>query len=220
MSHRKHDEEEDDSQAELAGLIEQLTQEVTTLRQAIDEMREELAWELRQLREGTPEWKARFRLTSMPTDAALPDFHKHVNTVDSSALTAPAGTCEEFVQRLMREAATARLTTGDWVEDQDFTPGEVVEIDSPIMDWFSEYLVIVKREAEWFLADDGEGWFFVLWSRDEQCYLRLLTNAQQEELCRLAGIQPVTYSEDRDATAHAPVAVPDPEPTTTQRSLW
>lgn len=219
MSHHEN-EEQDDSQAELAGLIEQLTQEVTTLRQAVDEMREELTWELRQLREGTPEWKARFRLTSMPADAALPDFHQRVNAVDSSVFAAPAGTLNDLVQGLTSEAAASRLAADDWAHDQDFTPGEVVEIDSPIMDWFSEYLVILKREAEWFLADDGQGWLFVLWSRDEQCYLRLLTNAQQEEICRLAGIQPATFSEDRDASAHARVVAADPEPATTQRSLW
>lgn len=219
MSRRK-DDEEDDRGSELAEVIERLNEEVTTLRQAVDDLREELTWEIRQLREGTPEWKARFNLTSMPVDPASPDFHQRVNAVDSTIFAAPAGTLNDLMQRLTSEGAASRLAAGDWLEDQDFTPGEVVEIDSVIMDWFAEYLVVVKREADWFLADDGEGWLYVLWSRDEKCYLRLLTEDQQKEICQLAGIRPATDSANADAPADELAADVDQEPVATQRSLW
>jgi len=214
------DDEEDGSESVLAEALERLTDEVTTMRQAIDDLREELAWEIRQLREGTPEWKARFHLTSMPVDATLPDFHRRVNAVDSSVFAVPATTLQDLMQRLTSEVSSSRLAADDWVEDQEFTPGEVVEIDAAIRDWFAEYLVIVKREADWFLADDGEGWFYVLWSRGERCYLRLLTDEELQDVCRLTGIEPETNSADAAESLPEFAAAPDPPPAASQRSLW
>ena len=219
MSRRK-DDEEDDRGSELVEVIEQLTEEVTTLRQAVDDLREELTWEIRQLREGTPEWKARFHLTSMPVDPTLPDFHRRVNAVDSSVFAVPTTTLQDLMQQLTSEVSSSRLVADDWVEDQEFTSGEVVEIDAAIRDWFAEYLVIVKREADWFLADDGEGWFYVLWSRDERCYLRLLTDEEQHEFSRLTGIEPEANSANAAESLQEFATAPDPPPAASQRSLW
>lgn len=217
---RRTDDEEDGSESALAEAMERLTDEVATLRQVIDDLREELTWEIRQLREGTPEWKARFHLTSMPADPTLPDFHQRVNAVDSSVFAAPPANLRDLMQRLTSGASSSQLTADDWVEDQEFPAGEVVEIDATIRDWFAEYLVIVKREVDWFLADDGEGWFYLLWSRGERCYLRLLTDEEQHDVSRLTGIEPEANLASAVKSFQESAAAPVQPPTASQRSLW
>jgi hypothetical protein len=218
MGHWK-DERDGEVGTEHTDAIERLTEEIHTLRMAVDELREALVWELRQLREAAPQWPARLQLTSMPADPTAPDFHRRVNAVDASVFAAPA-TFEELVQRLTSQAATAQLSAEGWVEDQEFPPGDVVGIDAAIRDWFGEYLVAVKDGPEWFLADDGEGWFYLLWSRNEQHFVLLLTDEQAQEVTRLTGLAP----DQEYAEAGGPTHEPPPDsafpPSPAQRSLW
>jgi hypothetical protein len=219
MGPRNYEPDEADGSG-LAGVIDRLTDEINTLRVALDDLREELVWELRQLREGTPEWQARFKLTSMPLDPAAPDFHQRVNAVDAGVMMLPAENLSELVERLTRAAATSQLAANDWAEDQEFPPGETVEIEASILDWFNEYLVVVKRENEWFLADDGEGSFFLLWTRAERSFLRMLTDPEQEEVTRLSGLKPdEDYREQFATTDEPPAEAPQATPST-QRCLW
>lgn len=224
MSDHRNADDDGGNESGLSEAIDRLNDEVHTLRIAVDELREELVYELRQLRdgirEGTLHPKPPFHLHSLPLDPAAPDFHQRVNAVFPNSLTSPSNSFAELVQRLTDEAATAHLAADDWVEDQEFPLGEVVEIDSSILDWFNEYLVIVKREGDWFLADDGEGWLYLLWRRGENCYLRLLTEEQQQEVARLTGLAPNReYAEEGGPMHSAPEAAADEQPRPTQRSL-
>ncbi len=225
MSRHRDDVDDDGgNESGLAEAIERLNDEVHTLRIAVDGLREELVYELRKLgdgiREGTLQPKAPFHLHSMPLDPAAPDFHQRVNSVVPSQWTSPADSFAELVQRWTLEAATSHLAADDWVEDQEFPFGEVVEIDTSILDWFNEYLVVVKREGDWFLADDGEGWFYLLWTRNEQCYVRLLTDTEQQEVTRLTGLAPNGEYAEPGGLMYSPPDIPTAEtPRQTQRSL-
>jgi hypothetical protein len=204
--------------------ISRLVDEIHALRQAVDDLREELVWELRQLRAANQEAKPPFRLTSMPLDPTAADFAQRVNAVDASVFAAPDALAE-LMHRLTAEPPTAQLAAEDWIEDQEFTPGDVVEIEAAMRDWFAEYLVVVKREAEWFLADDGEGWLYLLWSRDNNCYLRLLTEGEQREVAQLSGIECV-IEDNADEVPPLPAAggetsvINRGSPAENQRSLF
>ena len=153
------------------------------------------------------------------TEPLAADFHQRVNAVDPSMLAKPPNPLSSFIGQLMIEPPTDELAASDWVEDQEFTPGEVVAIEPEMADWIEQYLVIVKREANWLLADNGEGWFYLLWKRDEQCYVRLLTQEQQAEVMRLGGL-----SSDADWSEEAPPpespAIHDEPVRSNQGTLW
>jgi hypothetical protein len=224
MSQREKDEE---TASDLAAAVERLTDEVQVLRQAVDDLREELVWELRQLRSEAGPKPPPFHLTSMPLDPLAPDFHQRVNAIDPRTLAESPATPAEppdplssFIGQLMSEAPTEELAAEDWVEDQEFTPGEVVVIDPAMADWFEQYLVVVKRDAQWLLVDDGEGLFYLVWRRDEQCYLRLLTGEQQAELTHLTGLRPdPEWLEEELGQAELPTPAQE-SASATQRSLW
>lgn len=224
MSRQRDADDDGGGESRLAETSERLIDKVHSLRIAVDELREELVYELRKLRDGIREGnlqpKAPFHLQSMPLDPTASDFHQRVNSVTPNQLTSQPDSFAELVQRLTQEAATSHLAADDWVEDQEFPCGEVVEIDTSILDWFNEYLVIVKREGDWFLADDGEGWFYLLWTRSEQCYVRLLTDAEQQQVTRLTGLAPNgEYAEAGGPMYSAPDIPTANTPRQTQRSL-
>jgi hypothetical protein len=224
MSRKQDLNTEAETASELAAAVERLTDEVHVLRQAVDDLREELLWELRQLRSGA-ESKPPFRLASMPLDPLAPDFHQRVNAIDPRTLAEsppaePTDLLSSFIGQLMSDAPTEELAAEDWVEDQEFTPGEVVVIDPAMADWFEQYLVVVKRDAQWLMLDDGEGWFYLLWRRDEQCYVRLLTEEQQAEITRLTGLSPDAEWRNEDSPAREPSPVHAEPPQSTQRSLF
>jgi hypothetical protein len=210
----------DSEETQFTGAIERLTDEVNTLRIAVDELREELVWELRQLREGTPEWKARFRLTSMPADPTAPDFAERVNAVDASVLVPPQDLAG-LVLRMTQAAATSRLAVVDWYEDYEFPLGEVFAIEAPILDWFAEYVVVVHREGDWFLCDDGEGSHYLLWTRGDECFVRRLTVEEEQSVTRVSGLEPDSeYQVEASPVYQAPAAAARTVAPSTQRSLW
>ncbi|MBI3467466.1 MAG: hypothetical protein HY000_31030 [Planctomycetes bacterium] len=125
--------------AELAELVRRLGDEIGVQRQAIDDLREELAYELRKLRDEVTQSPPPYRLTSMPGDPFAEDFHERVNTVDASDIEQPPATVEGLLQSLMAEPPVEHLAAEDWVEDQEFPPGTVIAIEPAIFDWFAEY---------------------------------------------------------------------------------
>jgi hypothetical protein len=224
MSGHRNADNDGGSDSGLSEAIDRLNDEVHTLRIAVDELRVELAYELRKLREaineGTLQPKPPFHLHSMPLDPTVPDFHERVNAVVPSPVDSLPNSFAELILRLTEEAATSHLAADEWIEDQDFPLGEVVEIDTSILDWFNEYLVIVKREGDWFLADDGEGWFYLLWRRDENCYVRLLTEEQRQKVTQLTGLAPNgEHAEEGGPPYSAPCTTADEQPRQMQRSL-
>lgn len=212
-----------DSASESLTEISRLADEIHVLRQALDDLREELVWELRQLRTASQEARPPFRLTSMPVDPTAPDFAERVNALDASVFE-PTDDFAAWIHRLTAAAPTEQLAAEDWIEDQEFTPGEVVEIEEAMRDWFAEYLVVVKQQDDWFLADDGEGQLFLLWSREDSCDLRLLTDSEQLEVARLTGIE-VVVEECAEPSVMAaqdnhPTEVTRTAATESQRSLF
>src|SRR5688572_24113349 len=153
---------------ELAELLTRLADEIGVLRQAVDELREELAFELRKLRDGVAQSPPPFHLTSIPRDPCAEDFHQRVNAIEVTDFDPRLETLESFVERLTADAAVGQLAADAWYEDQEFPPGKVIEVELAIHEWFAEYPVTVKQGADWFLVDDGLGNFFLLWRRSDK----------------------------------------------------
>lgn len=71
---------------DLAKLVREMTRQVESLWQAVDDLREEVFAEFQHLRgepldEEMPAASPPFQLTSMPQDPCDPEFHKKVNKV-------------------------------------------------------------------------------------------------------------------------------------------
>ncbi|MDZ4779952.1 MAG: hypothetical protein SGJ19_06850 [Planctomycetia bacterium] len=217
---------------ELIDLVERLAGEVQMLQMAVDEQRESLTQELRTLREAVagPRSTPTYRLSSMPNDPSAANCHQQVNAVDASvfgearelvaAESPPASSAAEFVGRLMEQPPTAQLTVEEWVEDQEFTPDETVEVESPIHDWFADYLVCVWQGAAWSVVDDGLGSLFLLWTRDEGCFARRLTEVQRKEFCVLAGVPLNTEMDEAAVTSPLAPRPPVTERPASQQTFW
>jgi hypothetical protein len=221
-----------DAVQDLAAIIERLRDEVEVLRQAVDDLRGEWTHELRNLRDALPipGPDPPYRLTSMPQDSCADDFHERVNAFDGRVFELPPAsgsdelppplTAGAFVERLMRQPATAQLAAEDWIEDQEFTPGEVVAIDPPIYDWFAEYPVTALQDADWFVVDDGLGSLSLLWTCDENCFVRRLTDEEQRQFGALTGF---VLDSELDEDEVPPAANPTsnvPAASTSQQTLW
>jgi hypothetical protein len=238
MSRKTSSAREDDGQQfteavqDLAAIIERLRDEVEVLRQAVDDLREELTHELRNLRDALPipGPDPPYRLTSMPQDSCADDFHERVNAFDDRIVELqPASGSDElpppltagaFVERLMRQPATAQLAAEDWMEDQEFTPGEVVAIDPPIFDWFAEYPATALQDDDWFVVDDGLGSLFLLWTCDEGCFVRRLTDDEQRQYCALTGVVLDSEPDDDDVPPAANQTSRAPAASASQQTLW
>lgn len=238
MSPRTTKTADDDSQElssavqDLASVVERLRDEVETLRQAVDELREELTFELRKLRNAlpTPEANPPYRLTSMPNDPCVEDFQERVNAFDGRVFDTPqasdshdqprAKTVGELVARLVQEPPAARLAADDWVEDQEFPPGEAVEIESTILDWFAEDPVAVAQSGNWFVVEYGLGSLFLLWTSEAQCFVRRLTDDQQREFCELAEVVLDVEPDECEVVAPSPQVPAESESPANQQTLW
>lgn len=215
---------------DLATIIERLRDEVEVLRQAVDDLRGELTHELRNLRDALPipGPDPPYRLTSMPHDPCVEDFHERVNAFDGRVFESPpAGSSEPlpktvgaFVERLVQQPATAQLVADDWMEDQEFTPGEVVAIAPPIFDWFAEYPVTALQDDDWFVVDDGLGSLFLLWTCDEACFVRRLTDEEQRAFCELTGLVLDLAPDDDDVPPASNQASSAPAAPANQQTLW
>jgi hypothetical protein len=73
-------------------MVARLAEELRTLRDAIDEIREELQWANRNADDLPGHPLHSFRLRSMPTDPAAPDWAERVNAVPPEAIAAAATT--------------------------------------------------------------------------------------------------------------------------------
>jgi hypothetical protein len=209
-----------DSSGELAELLKRLADEIEILRETVDELRDELTYELRKLRDVVSEPTRPFRLASLPRNPCAVDFHAQVNAVDRVPVSDVPPSPAELLDRLMREPATVQLTADDWDQGHEFAPDEVVEIEGSIFDWFAENLEAVHQGPEHFVADDGQGGWFLLWCRDGRCCMRLLTAAHQAELNELA--EPLSASPSRPGVESGdprPDATP-PLPRSEQQTLW
>ncbi len=217
---------------ELFELAERLAGEMHVLRMAVDELREALTHELRTLRDAlaVPGSPPPYRLSSLPNDPCAANFHQQVNALDASvfdearefvaAERPPALSAAEFVGRLIQQPPTAQLAAEDWVEDQEFTPDEVVEVELSIHDWFAEYLVCVWQSEKWSVADDGLGSLFLLWTRDQRCFVRRLTEVQQQEFCALAGVFLNAETDEGEVAAPRDLRSREPENPASQQTLW
>lgn len=210
-----------ESSGELAELLQRLADEIEVLRETVDELRDELTYELRKLRDavGDAAPVRPYRLASLPRDPCAVDFHAQVNAVDRGPVAqvreAPAG----LLDRLMRGPATVQLTADDWDQGHEFPPDEVAEIEGAIIDWFAENLEAVHLGPEHFIADDGNGAWFLLWCRDGRCYLRLLTAPDQAELSKLTEFLPNTPPPPGVELGNPrPAAMPAAR--TEQQTLW
>lgn len=188
---------------DLAELVRQVSREVRTLWEAVDDLREEIFAEFESLRgaplEDSAEEPARpFRLISMPLDPCASDFHKRVNAIDLTTAELEPATLPDFLRRLTQQPPKKRLSVENWVEDQDFDPDGTVEIDAEIFDWFAEYLVTVHREGDCYILDNGEGSHYLLWNRDACCFARRLSDEQEAQLFRLSGIVCETPDTDKE----------------------
>ena len=178
--------EQEESSGVFVEMVTELAHQVEILRETIDELRDELTYELRKLRDAVAEPIKPFRLTSMPRDPCAPDFHARVNAVQPEQVVATSETPAQLLNRLLRAVATRQLTADDWDSEQEFTPDETVEIDSESFDWFAENFAAVHQGPEHFVADDSSRGRYLVWCRDERCYVRLLTPKQQDLLEELA----------------------------------
>lgn len=222
----------DDGIRELADCVGQLKDEVEVLWQAVDDLRETLSHDLRSLRDALPVpiSEQPYRLDSMPADPCVDDFHDRVNAVDARVFAQSGGsipaervrpkTVEEFVQGLVQQRPTGQLDSADWAEEQEFTPGEVVAIEASIFDWFAENLVSVHYQDDWFIADDGLGTLFLLWTRPTGCFVRCLTDDEQQTFGELAEV-PFDEKRSGNETPAPPPAgrMEEPQPTS-QQTLW
>ena len=195
----------------LAQQVEEILREVQQLRIEVDELRQEIDDRVDHRRQREDPLPPRFHLTSMPLDPTLPDFHRRVNAVDARVLE----TFEGYIAQLKAGVHSARCSSADWIEDQDFELGCVVEIDAAIQDWYAEYYVVVKRGLDWFLADGGEGWFTFLWQQGGGFYLRLLTEPQEQAIERWTGLKPELEEPVEEASSN-PVQASE----FTQQAFW
>jgi hypothetical protein len=72
--------------AELRAAVEQLSEHVQVLYNAIDEFRDLMGWALHNQ---APSPAASFQLTSMPADPAASDWAKHVNKFTAADVPEP-----------------------------------------------------------------------------------------------------------------------------------
>lgn len=208
--------EQDESSGVFVEMVTELAHQVEILREAVDELRDELTYELRKLRDAVTEPAKPFRLTSMPRDPFAPDFHARVNAVQPEQVAAALETPSQLLNRLMQEVAIRQLTADDWDAKQEFTPEETVEIDSETFDWFAENFAAVHQGPEHFVADDGSRGRYLVWCRDKRCYVRLLTPNQQDVLEEMAEGELQASQKPSPPNADS-----SPQSSrSTQRSLW
>lgn len=209
---------------ELAELVRELTQQVRTLWQAVDDLREEIFAEFRHLRgepldtdESTAE--PPYRLSSLPLDPCDPDFHQKVNTAQGAAAPTAATqpkSLEEFIGQLTSEPVAECVRSEGWQEDQPFPPGKVVEIDAELYDWLASSFAATGESAGCYILEDFEGCPHLLWSSDPQCFVRRLSVAEEETLTSLS--DKTENSARSQPTRSGPESIP--EPNETQGTLW
>ena len=128
--HRETANAEDNGQ-ELLDALGKLVDEVHVLREAVDELREEVQYGVRNLLDPEGTMDRPRRITSMPSDPAAPDFAARVNTYHPEDLPAESDTenisCSILIDGQQFAAAVERL--GPEVADA-LACGETVPIEA------------------------------------------------------------------------------------------
>lgn len=190
------------SAEKLEGLIHDLTKQVRMLRQAVEELRDEVFAESLHRRqepvnvETTPAATSPVLLKSMPLDPCDPEFGRKINAADIVEAVAippdrPRGTTlNEFVARLTREPPADQISYEEWTAGREVDSGKIVTVDDELFDWFADHFE-AEYEAPggaYVLAGDNGG-LYVIWSSDSDIFLRQLTEAEAgefDELIRMA----------------------------------
>lgn len=86
-----------DSQDAIAQVLDRLREELTMVRQVLDEIQDELQWANRN-RDCNWPVSAPFRITSMPLDPAAPDWAERLNRYSAADLPAEVETEVEAVE--------------------------------------------------------------------------------------------------------------------------
>ena len=108
MTRGKRPSEGGNSEA-LVASIDALRDEVNVLRTAVDELREELQWLVRNPGENrVAEMIERLRVTSLPLDPAADDFGQRVNAVPEETIAELRTSPETTHERKQQPAASQR----------------------------------------------------------------------------------------------------------------
>lgn len=189
------------SAEEVEGLIGDLTKQVRMLRQAVEELREEVFAETPHRRQEPADAEPAsavttpLRLKSMPLDPCDPEFGRKINAADvAEVATMPperprAATLNEFVARLTSEPSADQIGFNEWADGRKVESGVVVEVDDELFDWFADNFD-AEYEAPggaYILACDNGGQY-VLWGNESDIFLRQLTEAEEREFAELLRI--------------------------------
>jgi hypothetical protein len=97
--------------------IRNLRDEMHVLREAVDELREQLEYALRNAAPKQDAWLPTRAITSFPVDPTAPDWAARVNSIDSASMPppSPADALPEHLQAA-DERRSQRLM---WADEQD-----------------------------------------------------------------------------------------------------
>jgi len=189
------------SAEEVEGLIRDLTKQVRMLRQAVEELREEVFAESPHRQQEpadadpAPAVTTPLRLKSMPLDPCDPEFGRKINTVgvaEESEMPPErprAATLNEFVARLTSEPSADQIGFYEWADGRKVESGVVVEVDDELFDWFADHF-----DAEYeapggaYVLAGNNGGQYVLWGNGSDIFLRQLTEAEAGEFSELMRI--------------------------------
>lgn len=155
--------------------IERLTQHVELLCEAVDELRDGLVYELRNLRDS---------LAAMSPGEPAARLGTVANVVrqtrPSAQAAAPAETFEEFVARLQQLAPDLKRTSAESHPGATFVPGIVVEVDAEILGWVMQATTTIWDRTSWCVAEGPGPAYFVLWRDGSRSFVRKLTDAESK----------------------------------------
>lgn len=117
-----------ESDTTIAAAIDRLTEEVRVLRQAVDELRQEVQWGVRNALDPPHERPPVRRITSMPLDPCAEDFAERVNALapadlppdvrqgtSHSSVRVDAGQFERALDELANDTGQATPAAGETV---------------------------------------------------------------------------------------------------------
>lgn len=187
---------------DLADTVRDLHDEVQALRESVDELRESIVWELRQLLQANQDRLPPWRVTSLPVDPALEDFHHRVNRVGSTPPAMLQDELTSWAEHLMQGEPSDWRQAQDWREGEEFSPDAIVQLDPSIYDWFVEYLVTIWESVNWRVLDGDEDLQYLVWANATGRFLRRLTARQLGDFLELAKkLRPIELTRDSDVEA-------------------
>jgi len=199
------------SAEEFESMFRDLTRQVRMLRQAVEELREEVfaesphRWKEPIDAEQAPAVTPPLRLKSMPLNPCDPEFGRKINAVDVAEEPAMpperprAVSLAEFVARFTSESPASQIGLNDWADGQAVSSGVVVTVDEELYEWFAEHFEpeYEHPEGAYVLAGDNGG-LYVLWGHESEIFLRQLTTAEAEEFDDLMRIAAEKAAQKRE----------------------